>query len=81
MHSLWLGAKSDEHRFTVQGTGDDHCDPEGSSRLAVGNCTQYLLQDSVLRRVILPGTFEYTRNYLIDQEFDLSAFEEQRKPG
>lgn len=26
-------------------------------------------------RQILPGTFEYTLNHLIDHEFDLSAFE------
>ena len=28
-------------------------------------------------RQILPGTFEYTLNYLIDHEFDLSAFEQR----
>jgi len=28
-------------------------------------------------RQILPGTFEYTLNYLIDNEFDLSVFEER----
>src|SRR5438094_5893319 len=27
-------------------------------------------------RQILPGTFEYTLNHLIDNEFDLSAFEQ-----
>ena len=26
---------------------------------------------------ILPGTFEYTLNYLIDNEFDLSLFDER----
>ena len=26
---------------------------------------------------ILPGTFEYTLNYLIDNEFDLSPFEQR----
>ena len=26
---------------------------------------------------ILPGTFEYTLNYLIDNEFDLSLFEQR----
>ena len=26
---------------------------------------------------ILPGTFEYTLNYLIDNEFDLSRFEQR----
>ena len=26
---------------------------------------------------ILPGTFEYTLNYLIDNEFDLSCFEQR----
>src|SRR5437667_8036462 len=28
-------------------------------------------------RQILPGTFEYTLNYLIDNEFDLSVFEQR----
>src|SRR5205809_7754170 len=28
-------------------------------------------------RHILPGTFEYTLNYLIDNQFDLSVFEER----
>src|SRR5438132_3406792 len=28
-------------------------------------------------RQILPGTFEYTLNYLIDNEFDLSPFEQR----
>jgi hypothetical protein len=31
-------------------------------------------------RQILPGTFEYTLNYLIDNEFDLTLFE-QRPSG
>jgi hypothetical protein len=32
---------------------------------------------------ILPGTFEYTLNYLIDNEFDLSRFVRRhpRRPG
>jgi transposase len=29
------------------------------------------------REQILPGTFEYTLSYLIDHEFDLSAFDER----
>ena len=27
---------------------------------------------------ILPGTFEYTLNFLIDNEFDLTVFEQRR---
>jgi hypothetical protein len=30
----------------------------------------------VLQRQLLPGTFEYTLNYLIDHELDLSGFDD-----
>ncbi|WP_020677495.1 hypothetical protein [Geopsychrobacter electrodiphilus] len=32
-------------------------------------------------RQLVPGTFEHTLNYLVDQKLDLSIFHENRVPG
>ncbi len=39
------------------------------------SCDQTKLIPIAFHRQVLPGSFEYTLNYLIDHEVDLSVFE------